>query len=80
MKMLRKWLPLLLALSVLLCSCSKKGTPEKINTKDFSREIQVESVSGSEIIHPDQSTQSAEPGLMLQSTDAVRTGGEEGLT
>ena len=80
MKMLRKWLPLLLALSVLLCSCSKKGAPEKINTKDFSREIQVESVGGSEIIHADQSTQSAQPGLMLQSTDGVRTGGEEGLT
>ena len=76
MKMLHKLLPLLvccLAL-LLLCSCSKKNSPEEIDTGDFSREIRVESAgAGPEIIHADKTTQPAGQGDLLKSDDSVRT-------
>lgn len=78
MKMLRRVLPLLLALSVvLLCGCSQKVKPEKIDTKSFSRKIQVKAAgSDGEIVGVDKSVQAAQPGLPIKSDDSLRTGAE----
>lgn len=80
MKMLRRVLPLLLALCMvlLLGGCSQKVKPEKINTKDFSREIQIEAAgSDGEIVGADKSAQSAQPGQHVKSNDSIRTGTED---
>ena len=46
MKKLRKTIPVvMLSLALLISGCAQKGEPEKINTKDFSREIQAQSLS-----------------------------------
>ena len=54
-----------------LCSCSEKVKPEKIDTKNYSRETQLEG-SGVEIIHADKTTQEAQDGLLLNSDDSLR--------
>ena len=58
-----------------LCSCSEKVKPEKINTKDFSREILLRSSGeGLEIIHSDKSSQKIQTGEPLKSDDSIRVG------
>ena len=77
MKKHRGSLVLLLAALMLLtlCSCSEKVKPEKIDTKDFSRDILVEApVDGLEVIHADKSSQSLQPGDKLKSDDGIRVG------
>ena len=66
---------LIAALLLSLCSCAEKVKPEKIDTKNFSREIRVESSgNGPEIVHADKSAQSAQQGDTLKSDDGVRVG------
>ncbi|MGM9605647.1 MAG: hypothetical protein ACI3XG_11370, partial [Faecousia sp.] len=75
MKLLQRSFVLLLAAAMLLTlsSCSEKVKPENIDTKDYSREIRLDgSCEGVEILHADQSSQSAQPGQVLQSDDGVR--------
>ena len=79
MKLLQRSCVILLTAAMLLtlCSCSEKVKPEKIDTKNYSREIQLEG-SGVEIIHADKTTQEAQDGLLLNSDDSLRVdaGGE----
>lgn len=80
MKKLCRMLSLMMAICLLLCSCSKKVKPEEINTKDFSREIQVGEFDGDlQIIHSDKSTESAQSGQTLQSDDTLQINGEGSL-
>ena len=77
MKKHRGSLVILLAALMLLtlCSCSEKVKPEKIDTKDFNRDILVEApVDGLEVVHADKSTQSLQPGDKLKSDDGIRVG------
>ena len=77
MKLHRKLFALLLSAAMLLtlCSCSEKVKPEKINTKDFSREIILRgSGDGLEIIHSDKSSQKIQTGEKLKSDDSIRIG------
>ena len=66
---------LIAALLLSLCSCSEKVKPEKIDTKNYSREILVvSSGEGLEIVHADKSTQRAQQGDALKSDDSIRVG------
>ena len=61
------------AMVLTLCGCSEKAKPEKINTKDYSREIQIEAVNGDvEVLHADKSSEAGEEGLLLRSDDSLR--------
>lgn len=77
MKLHQRLFVLLLSAAMLLtlCSCSEKVKPEKINTKDFSREILLRSSGeGLEIIHSDKSSQKIQTGEPLKSDDSIRVG------
>lgn len=77
MKLHQRLFVLLLSAAMLLtlCSCSEKVKPEKINTKDFSREILLRSPGeGLEIIHSDKSSQKIQTGEPLKSDDSIRIG------
>lgn len=61
------------AMVLTLCGCSEKAKPEKINTKDYSREIQIEAVNGDVgVLHADKSSEAGEEGLLLRSDDSLR--------
>ncbi len=81
MKKLRQSVLLLLAAIMVftLCSCGEKVKPEKIDTKDFSREIEVE-VSGDdlEIVQADKSVRTSQTGDMLKADDSIRIGAGSG--
>ena len=80
MKRIRKAIPIVaLSFALLLSGCAEKGAPEKINTKDYSRVIQAEDVSGAELVQG-KTTQDITDGQMLGSTDGVRTGADGSLT
>ena len=81
MKQVQRLLVLFLAAAMLLtlCGCSEKVKPEKINTKDYSRGIVIDAVTGDvQIIHSDKSSQTAQQGQELKSDDSLRVpaGGE----
>lgn len=71
------------AMVLTLCGCSEKAKPEKINTKDYSREIQIEAVNGDvEVLHADKSSEAGAEGLLLKSDDSLRipSGGDVTLS
>ena len=73
----KSFLLFILVLIFLLTGCSSKVKTEKINTKDYSREILLEyEGSDSEVIHADKSAESALSGSKLKSDDTLHVGSE----